>query len=54
MTAEGLRGCVLVDCHACNGTGIDDGDWSGRCSRCAGTGAVVDDGDERAEDDADD
>lgn len=37
------RGVVLTDCRACNGTGFDESDWSGACSRCNGFGMVEDD-----------
>lgn len=32
-----IRHCVF-----CNGTGIDDTDWSGRCPFCDGHGEVED------------
>lgn len=31
------------DCHHCNGTGLDDADWSGRCPFCDGSGEVEED-----------
>jgi hypothetical protein len=27
-----------VDCYLCNGTGIDDASWDGRCFWCRGSG----------------
>jgi DnaJ-class molecular chaperone len=29
-----------VDCYLCNGTGIDDANWDGRCFSCRGSGQV--------------
>ena len=34
---EELRESV-ESCHDCNGTGIDEADWSGRCALCDGLG----------------
>lgn len=28
----------LVTCNACNGTGIDDADFTGKCAVCGGHG----------------
>lgn len=28
------------ECAMCNGTGIDEADWSGRCFKCTGHGLV--------------
>lgn len=39
----------MRDRSDCNGTGIDDADWTGRCWWCRGTGWVVDSDDERDE-----
>jgi DnaJ-class molecular chaperone len=30
----------VVDCIMCNGTGIDNASWDGRCPFCRGRGCV--------------
>lgn len=30
----------VVDCFSCNGSGIDESAWDGRCSFCRGRGQV--------------
>lgn len=48
------RGVSLTDCHACNGTGIDDADWSGRCARCGCYGLVEENGPDLTDDELED
>jgi len=38
------------DCGYCNGTGIDEANWDGRCPFCCGSGQVPDVGDNETED----
>lgn len=45
------RGVVLTDCRACNGTGLDDADWSGRCPFCEGEGWIDDEDNDQEDDD---
>jgi len=33
------------DCFFCNGTGLDEASWDGRCPFCDGTGEVADERD---------
>jgi len=42
---------VLTDCRACNGTGLDDADWSGRCPFCEGEGWIDDEDNDQEDDD---
>ncbi len=41
------NGKSYTDCRMCNGTGIDDADFTGLCFECLGMGVVPDDEDER-------
>lgn len=41
----------MSECHTCNGTGIDNAHWTGRCFACEGSGWVPDDDREPDEDD---
>lgn len=53
---EETKGASAVgyrDCSHCNGSGIDDSDWSGRCPFCNGNGEV-EEREEDYDDDADD
>lgn len=47
-----IFGTPYVGCPFCNGTGLDEADWSGRCFNCDGHGAIPDD-DEVCRDDND-
>ncbi len=38
-----MQGRRYFDCVFCNGTGLDEADWSGRCFYCGGTGMTDDD-----------
>jgi DnaJ-class molecular chaperone len=50
MADQEFRGTVLTECRFCNGTGLDDADWSGRCFACDGEGLVEDDDDQEDDD----
>ena len=39
------NGKPYTDCSMCNGTGIDDADFTGCCFCCSGMGVVPDDDD---------
>lgn len=43
----------LIDCYTCDGTGIDETSWDGRCPFCKGSGEVDVPDDEDADQDWD-
>jgi hypothetical protein len=51
---RGVNGMSYSLCFYCNGTGIDDADWRGRCCFCHGTGLLADEEDEPGRDAFDD
>lgn len=59
VTAEEAAGEVVIrirvrDCDACNGTGLDEDDFTGECFTCCGTGEIEEDDDSEDGDHYDD
>lgn len=41
VCARMIADAEWTDCYPCNGTGIDDSDFTGRCPFCGGSGQVL-------------